>query len=362
MIRNSKQLVVCVCTTLLSSYFLYFCFPSATLSDSSKVTPYPLLMIACQLLLEITAFLRESHGLYSVSKPASRPLHRYVAPRRRQSVSSHRRSTMFSPETQQRRLSSIIGGGGEKIRRASILSQASLQTDFTSSPSRTFQDPPTITVSVTDPSSTKLEPPEREGVKKEHRDSTEQARNRSSLYFPRHSTQNSPTTARRTAKRMVGGEGESVRLRSKSTRCDTKHLSVDATVLLDDEEESDNEDPTAHLPWLSAVIQLNSSTAFLCDHQGACPINCHQRQSRSCTRMVRAVKTVYSSTSKQDKIADKRTVRGRGSPLISAPQVAGVEQSSHREKDDKEMIQYISSSVSLSLYYHGTQSLIQCHP
>jgi len=61
--------------------------------------------------------------------------------------------------------------------------------------------------------------------------------------------------------------------------------------------------------------------------------------------MLRALKTVYSSTCKQDKIAAKGTVRGRGSPLISAPQVTGVEQSSHREKDDKEMIQYISSSI-----------------
>lgn len=324
---------------------------SATLNDSVKVCPYPLLMIACQLLLEITAFLRESHGLYSVSKPASRPLHRHVIPRRRQSVSSHRRSTAFSPETQQRRLSSVIGGGGDKVRRASMWSQASLQTDLTSSPSRTVQDPPMITVSVTEPNSKKLEAPDSE-VKRERHDSTERARNRSSLYFPRHSTQNSPKTARRMAKRSaIGGEGESVRFRSKSTRCDTKHLSVDATALLDDEDESDDEDPTVHLPWLSAIIQLNSSTAFLCDHQGTCPANCHQRQSHSCTRMVRALKTVYSSASKLDKGADKGTTRGRGSPLISAPQVGLVEQSSQREKDDEEMIQYISSSVS-----HQTRS------
>lgn len=304
-------------------------------------------MIACQLLLEITAFLRESHGLYSVSKMPSRPLHRYVVPRRRQSVSSRRRSTTFSPELQPRRSSGLIGGGAEKARRSSIWSQASLQTELTSSPSRTLQEPPMITVSVTDPSSKNAEASDQEEVKRERLDSTERARNRSSLYFPRHSTQNSPNSPRKVAKRTaIGGEGESVRFRSKSTRNDAKHLSVDATVLLDDEDESDDEDPTAYLPWLSAVIQLNSSTAFLCDHQGICPPNCHQRQGRSCTRMVRALKTLYSSANKLDKNGEKGSGRGRGSPLISAPQMAGMEQSSQRDKEDEEMKQYISSNVS----------------
>ena len=319
------------------------CFPSATLNESVKVCPYPILMIACQLLLEITAFLRESHGLYSVTKPVSRPLHRFVGGRRRPSVSSHRRSTAFSPEMQQRRLSSIIGGGGERIRRPSVWSQSSLQTDFPSSPSRTLQEPPMITVSGTDPS----KPDTDHDGKKERRDSAaERARNRQSLYYPRVSAQHSPKTAKRVAKRSaVGGEGESVRLRPKSTRWDAKHLSVDA-LMLDEDDESDDEDPSLNLPWLNAVIQLNSQTVFLCDHQGACPVNCHQRQSRSCTRMVRALKTVYSYLNKQGKTSDRHTGRGRGSPLISAPQVSTVEQASKKDKADEDMIQYISSSVS----------------
>ena len=300
-------------------------------------------MIACQLLLEITAFLRESHGLYSVTKPVSRPLHRFVGGRRRPSVSSHRRSTAFSPEVQQRRLSGIIGGGGERIRRPSVWSQSSLQTDFPSSPSRTLQEPPMITVSGTDPS----KPEADHDGKKERRDSAERARNRQSLYYPRVSAQHSPKTAKRVAKRSgIGGEGESVRFRPKSTRCDAKHLSVDA-LMLDEDDESDDEDPSLNLPWLNAVIQLNSQTAFLCDHQGTCPVNCHQRQSRSCTRMVRALKTVYSSLNKQDKTSsDRQAGRGRGSPLISAPQVSSVEQASKKDKADEDMIQYISSSVS----------------
>lgn len=300
-------------------------------------------MITCQLLLEITAFLRESHGLYSVSKPVAKPLHRYVGGRKRLSVSSGRRSAAFSPEMQQRRLSGIIGGGGERIRRPSVWSQSSLQTDFPSSPSRTLQEPPMITVSGTDRDTGKPET-DHDG-KRERRDSVDRARNRQSLYYPRVSAQHSPKTAKRVAKRSaIGGEGESVRFRSKSTRCDVKHLSVDA-LMLDDDDESDDEDPTLNLPWLNAVIQLNSQTAFLCDHQGACPVNCHQRQSRSCTRMVRALKTVYSSSSKQDKTSDKQTGRGRGSPLISAPHMGPVEQTSKKDKADEDMIQYISSSV-----------------
>jgi len=64
--------------------------------------------------------------------------------------------------------------------------------------------------------------------------------------------------------------------------------------------------------------------------------------------MARALKAVYSSASKLDKRAAKGTGRNYGSPLISGPHFAGKEQSSHREKDDEEMIQYIASSVSLA--------------
>lgn len=228
------------------------------------------------------------------------------------------------------------------------MSQTSLQTDFPSSPSKTLQEPPMITVSGTD-----------HEARKERRDSaSEQSRNRQSLYYPRVSTQHSPKTAKRVAKHSaIGGEGESVRYRSKSTRCDAKHLSVDA-LMLDEDDESDDEDPSVNLPWLSAVIQLNSSTAFLCDHQGVCPVNCHQRQSRSCTRMVKALKTVYSSVRKQDKNADKQMSRGRSSPLISAPQVGSVEQTSKKNKEDKEMTQYISSSVSSLTGFIGHFSIV----
>ncbi|PFX29002.1 protein unc-80 homolog isoform X2 [Stylophora pistillata] len=312
----------------------------ATLSDSVKVCPYPLLMIACQLLLEITAFLRESHGLYSVSKPASRPLHRFNVQRRRPSVTSHRRSMAFSPELHQRRLSTVIGGGGERIRRASAWSQSSLQTDFPSSPSRTLQEPPMITVSGTDANANNPDA-DQEGK-------SDRTRNRHSLYYPRVNNQNSPKTAKRTTKRgALGGEGESVRFRSKSTKCDAKHLSVDVT-MFDEDDESDDEDPTLNLPWLNAVIQLNSSNAFLCDHLGVCPVNCHQRQSRSCTRMVKSLKAVYGTLNKNDKASDKQSGRVHGihgSPLISAPQVGSVEQATKKDKEDTEMIQYISSSL-----------------
>ena len=224
-----------------------------------------------------------------------------------------------------------------------MLSQASLPTDFTSSPSRTLQEPPTITVSETYPSNQNLDASE--SVKRERHDSTAKAGNRSSLYFPRNSTQLSPKSARKAAKRNpMTGEGDLVKSRSRST----KRLSADPASMPGDEEESDEEDLSANLPWMSAVIHLNSSTVLMCDHHGMCPSNCHQRQSRSCTRMTRALKAVYSSASKLDKRAAKGTGRNHGSPLISGPQFAGKEQSSHREKDDEEMIQYIASSVSLA--------------
>ena len=335
-------------SSLLRGILVYLLSSSASLSDAVKICPYPLMMIACQLLQEITAFLRESHGLYSVTKPNARPLQR-PALTRRQSLVNRRRSAMFTSENQQHRTSTLFGGGGEKVRKASVWSQTSQQTDIASSPSRSIHDPPAIRVSESDPSGRPIEI-DQEG-KKVHRDSAERlAGNRASLYFPRVSTQHShsPKMARSLKLTMVGGEGESVRFRSKSSKRHSKHLSVDATVLEEDDE-SEEEDQSTRLPWLNAIIQLNSSTAFLCDHQGVCSFNCHQRQSRSCTRMLKALKIVYSSMEKLDK-TDKWAVRGGtglGSPLISAPQVGSVGQKSKKDEDDEEMLMYITSNVSL---------------
>ena len=158
-------------------------------------------MVACQLLLEITAFLRESHRLLSFGKETTRTFQHRTLNRKRQSVGSRRRSTAFVPDPSAR-FSGYFGGGAEKIRKASIMSQTSFITDFSASPSRrSMHDPPAITVSG--------EPEERKG------DALLEPKNQSNFFFHRSGGQHSPRQQRRPSKKIsaVGGEGESLRHR-----------------------------------------------------------------------------------------------------------------------------------------------------
>lgn len=66
--------------------------------------------------------------------------------------------------------------------------------------------------------------------------------------------------------------------------------------------ESDDEDERKHFPWLNAIVMLNSSTIFLCGHQDNCPHNCHFRQSQSCHRLLRALRSVYSDPTESHQV------------------------------------------------------------
>ena len=122
-----------------------------------------------------------------------------------------------------------------------------------------------------------------------------------------------------------------------------------------DEEEESDEDESSRFPWLHAIVQLNSASSFLCDHQGACPTTCHRRQSRGCTRLTKALKMVYAGeVEKQEKVDKLRGGRGTGggvSPVISPPQYGSLasEQKSKNDKPDEEMLTYINTKVRLRL-------------
>ena len=45
---------------------------------------------------------------------------------------------------------------------------------------------------------------------------------------------------------------------------------------------------------------MANTSNFICDHQSFCHPNCYERQRRSCTRLMTAIKKVYDSE-KEDK-------------------------------------------------------------
>ena len=161
---------------------------AATVKDTC---PYALKMVACQLLLEITAFLSETQAQISFRKEtAETPFQRRAVTRKRQNSGFRRRSTANAPEPSSR-FSGYFGGGAEKIRKASIMSQTSVVLELNAR--RSLYGAPVITVSG--------EPAERKG------DGLLGPQTSASLFVRRGSNRLSKTHG------AVGGEAESLRHR-----------------------------------------------------------------------------------------------------------------------------------------------------
>ena len=56
---------------------------------------------------------------------------------------------------------------------------------------------------------------------------------------------------------------------------------------------------------LQVVVQLANLSNFICNHQNYCHPDCYERQRRSCSRMVTAMKKVYQSTENDSEDQEK---------------------------------------------------------
>ncbi|KAG8197196.1 hypothetical protein JTE90_011351 [Oedothorax gibbosus] len=60
--------------------------------------------------------------------------------------------------------------------------------------------------------------------------------------------------------------------------------------------ESDDSNLTRNFPWLKVMVKVLKSLNYDCTHQYFCPANCYRRQMRSCNRLVNAVRKIYGDT------------------------------------------------------------------
>ena len=119
-------------------------------------------------------------------------------------------------------------------------------------------------------------------------------RNRGSLSVPRAVTANTSHYSPRLP-RSPKFDGDGTRLKwRKGGGIRKPRTATEGTIVGSGSSESEDEDERKHFPWLNAIVMLNSSTIFLCGHQDNCLHNCHFRQSQSCHRLLRALRTVYS--------------------------------------------------------------------
>ncbi|KAK0161490.1 hypothetical protein PV327_009955 [Microctonus hyperodae] len=56
---------------------------------------------------------------------------------------------------------------------------------------------------------------------------------------------------------------------------------------------NDTDDTNKNFPWMKVVVQIAGSSNFYCSHQNFCHPYCHRRQIRACGRLIKSVRKVY---------------------------------------------------------------------
>ena len=233
---------------MLSTVYL-LCFFKFFLGDREFVSshcPHSLRFAACQLLKEITSFLRESHALLIVSDNDSpAPYHRELS----QSSSSRR---------QKHSIASVLSKRINEVKRK----KSSVHIlGSTYSNSEVVNNSPNSSPS-----------PSRHAVLRQK--STGNLLRGKSPKAGRYSRQTSKTVAEDTT-------------------------NYEAALKLDLEETSD-------LPWLDTIIEMNRSINCLCVHSTPkCPHNCPIEQINTCNMLFHALKFLYDPSRLEQDELDK---------------------------------------------------------
>jgi len=309
----------------------------AQVNPSGSDCPFALKLAACQLLLEITTFLRETHqylptrAYKSLIRGDKSPFeHRTIVANRRWSMalsslgisqnSAHSLISLADPPFPQ------LGHAGE--RRISFLLQEAddENSDQSSTTTATHGDDHTQAEEnrrVTKRSSQSNAPLVRPHLlRRATGTSTSGAHNGS---FKRRSIKLKKTEQRKARHRAStfaeddedsGGHfirrADSLKTRRKvsgiSEKSDTSEkaeasgeespgvLSDDgqmAQELASDNVEKSDADLARNMPWLKVVINLLNTLDYDCTHKHYCVNNCYRRQTRACSRLIKAVKKIY---------------------------------------------------------------------
>ncbi|XP_078578406.1 protein unc-80 homolog isoform X2 [Branchiostoma floridae x Branchiostoma japonicum] len=257
---------------------------SGTNGDSC---PYALKMAACQLLAEITTFLRET-GQYLPK--TSQPHHPFVdhtqsntselvvdhgGPRQR--WSNLVRPPQDGPRSSIVKVTMDVPAGQE--RKISFTGLDDTESMHSSSTTLANVDIPSEEKKVSTAGRKAQTPSARRSLLRRTYHNTSMRR-RGGIHSKR--TGELAVTAPPFQRRSMSGESEEDHSGSEGYDME--------------KEESHEEDYSCtNLPWIDVIVQVANTSNFICEHKGFCHPDCYHRQQRSCLRLAKAVHTVYGA-------------------------------------------------------------------
>ncbi|KAH8311397.1 hypothetical protein KR044_006087 [Drosophila immigrans] len=102
---------------------------------------------------------------------------------------------------------------------------------------------------------------------------------------------------------------------------------------------NENDETAKNMPWLKAVIDLITSYNYYCTHKGYCHPFCYKRHMRSCTRLIKATRKVYGEEFGFNFDMDNPTVE---------PTVISASKSSARPRSTRKVSEQSSTQTSPS--------------
>eukprot|EP00105_Crassostrea_gigas_P024973 XP_011445404.1 PREDICTED: protein unc-80 homolog isoform X2 [Crassostrea gigas] len=298
-----------------------------TVNEKGSECPYALKMAACLVLQEITTFLRETFRDLPKAHSVRHVWDRPTSNTRRWSsiVSSpgHSQSSESGMADMPHSSSAVVGSpSGDNSRKISFAVLGERSDSIHSS---------TTSISMMDPSvSPNIHSDDKKGRK------LAATRPKIKLFRGGSGTNSSfrlkkglPQKHSSSFKRYGSQKSRKVSSQSQfSDRGAEEDLGMEDTesLLSDENESGDHDEPNDvnlchNMPWIKVVVQLANLSNFICPHQNFCHPNCYERQRRSCSRLVTALKKIYQSSEheeedkKQDTKKDflKERLKRRGS-------------------------------------------------
>ncbi|XP_059219265.1 protein unc-80 homolog isoform X7 [Stomoxys calcitrans] len=282
----------------------------ASVNPHGNDCPHALKLIACVLLFEITAFLRD---IYVTLPKASKLLHKdKPAPWEKVYREANRRwsmalSSMGHSQTSAQSLQSIAAGndaaGGQTERKISfVLHEPDNESENSSNTTLTKEGEEGQYFPARRPTASAVRP---FLLRRGTATTTGGSFKRRSLKLRRNTKDGKDME---TDFKRVDSIQAKRKVSSLSDRSDTSEQGIASGgeddhgspgILSDDQQpesptDSNETDDTAkNMPWLKAVIDLISSYNFYCPHKGYCHPYCYKRHMRSCTRLIKATRKVY---------------------------------------------------------------------
>ncbi|XP_014469276.1 PREDICTED: protein unc-80 homolog isoform X4 [Dinoponera quadriceps] len=325
----------------------------ASINSYGSQCPFALRLVACVLLLEVTAFLRET---YQTLPKSSKLLTKERPPPWERTMSIHysreanRRwslalSSMGHSQTSAQSLQSIVGDREAADRKISfVVFEPDYESEGSSKSTVTIQG--------------------EENIEKEKAKRVQAPQGRPFLL--RRSTAGTGSFKKRSLKlRRNTKEGKDIeceayavkradsiqskrKVSSLSDRSDTSEPGVGGEVsgeespgiLSDDQppespsDSNETDETNKNFPWMKVLAQLTNSFNFYCSHQNFCHPFCHRRQMRASSRLIKSVRKIYgeefgvlngTGLLDTDKKEDgKKDKRGRKVSDLTSTQVSPV--------------------------------------